>query len=343
MDHNVFILGAGFSEDAGFPLISNFKAKLLQAEAWLETEKRTDELESVQKVLAFRRQAASACERIRFNPDNIEQLFSLAAVTNFSLSQDVIKAISATLAYCDASFEARPKVYRSSRSVPDQSGGWRTEAQANGTLFAHFADILSPNFGRPAVKNTVITLNYDTLLERGFNDAGHAFSYDSEGDATSVKLLKIHGSVSWSGTKVYDSYNQLREAGDTPVLIPPTWSKTVIDAKIQRSWDLARAALHDAKRIVIIGFSLPPTDYHFRFLLASGLIGNIRLEGIWIVNPNLESVSPNLEGLFTTDVQEIIQRSNLNAFGLIQSSGNLRSYGINAPEYTLSAPSYRDE
>jgi hypothetical protein len=51
-------------------------------------------------------------------------------------------------------------------------------------------------------------------------------------------------------------------------------------------WTQALIALREATRIVIIGFSLPPTDVHFKYLLAAGLRDNISLRKIIFVNPD---------------------------------------------------------
>ena len=75
-----------------------------------KSESRRKELSAVSRVLKFREQAARACERVNFSPDNIEQLFSLAAVTDFSLSQDVVLV-------------SRPLSRLQSRNISKHKGG----------------------------------------------------------------------------------------------------------------------------------------------------------------------------------------------------------------------------
>jgi hypothetical protein len=63
-DQNVYILGAGFSADAGLPLIGGFMNKMRDAVDWLEKQgDRKREIEAITNVLAFRRRAASAAPR----------------------------------------------------------------------------------------------------------------------------------------------------------------------------------------------------------------------------------------------------------------------------------------
>lgn len=103
-NHNVYILGAGFSVDAGMPLVKDFIIKMREAAEWLERQDRKIELQSIERVLDFRRESSSAAYRIKLNIDNIENLFSLAsAVGSTTLTDSMINAITATLDYCEKS------------------------------------------------------------------------------------------------------------------------------------------------------------------------------------------------------------------------------------------------
>ena len=59
-NHNVYILGAGFSHDAGLPLISDFLVRMRDSHEWLENQVRNSEAVAIDKVLDFRLNAASA-------------------------------------------------------------------------------------------------------------------------------------------------------------------------------------------------------------------------------------------------------------------------------------------
>jgi len=54
---------------------------------------------------------------------------------------------------------------------------------------------------------------------------------------------------------------------------------------------------------VIIGFSIPPTDIHFKYLLAAGLQENISLRKIYCVNTDPE-VEVNLFKILREDLKE---------------------------------------
>lgn len=74
--------------------------------------------------------------------------------------------------------------------------------------------------------------------------------------------------------------------GPSCTIVPPSWNKTAIASNLERVWKRAADELMEAKRIVIVGYSMPATDLFFRYLLACGLAGGERLRGIWIVNPD---------------------------------------------------------
>jgi hypothetical protein len=75
-DHNAYILGAGFSRDAGLPLISDFLVQMRDSHDWLIANNRHDEANAVAEVLKFRMDATSAAYWVTLDLENIEELFS---------------------------------------------------------------------------------------------------------------------------------------------------------------------------------------------------------------------------------------------------------------------------
>ena len=187
------------------------------------------------------------------------------------------------------------------------------------------------NRGGPERRDTIITLNYDLLTEtalRGLNLV--PFSYGLGGERVAfqegnshilsetlakertLRLLKLHGSLNWGipshqKLTVYTSYEDLLNHGLTPALAPPTWRKDFL-GQLPYVWGKAVDALRTATRIIILGYSIPATDQHFRFLLAAGLQENISLRQAFFVNPGLakEETKRQLEerlfGLFRREL-----------------------------------------
>ncbi len=217
------------------------------------------------------------------------------------------------------------------------------------------------NKGGPDRRDTIITFNYDLLIEESCRNLGIPIGYgfrvtrDKSAESivtptndAKVQVLKLHGSVNWvnfsehlfspeekarrrgrlllsgqeddwerdtgwPGPRVFGDYSEVRNKGFSPLLLPPTWRKdmgtdpyTRID--FSSVWDAAVSALRTATNVIILGYSVPPTDQHFKYLLAAGLQDNISLRKVFIVNPGLaaEETKKQLEqrlfGLFRREL-----------------------------------------
>ena len=62
-------------------MIKNFLLRLRDSHPWLEQQGRHDEAKAVQRVLEFRLKAASAAYWVTLDLENIEELFSLASIS----------------------------------------------------------------------------------------------------------------------------------------------------------------------------------------------------------------------------------------------------------------------
>ena len=149
--------------------------------------------------------------------------------------------------------------------------------------------------------------NFFALVLRDFRFGPIVFGpYGQQG-----MLLKLHGSFNW-----YQCTNQLcREAaaltffestslalerlmgiGETiceacgsemnPLLIPPLLRKPIHDVPMIRSiWGIAKRRLELADNVVVIGFSLPPTDFYASWLLRSVQVSRHEQPRVFVVNP----------------------------------------------------------
>jgi hypothetical protein len=75
-DHNVFILGAGFSKDAGAPLIHDFLDRAREFFDDPDSDLDSLEREQFDRVFKFKREVAKAREKFQIDLDNIEQLLA---------------------------------------------------------------------------------------------------------------------------------------------------------------------------------------------------------------------------------------------------------------------------
>jgi len=100
------------------------------------------------------------------------------------------------------------------------------------------------------------------------------------------RLFKLHGSINWyySGYKDIPAYqiflvgssNVISEEEKNikdlmPVIIPPVLDKTYFfkQSTIRAQWSEVKHILNRAKKIYIIGYSMPQTDLTVKFMLQS--------------------------------------------------------------------------
>lgn len=366
-DHNVYILGAGFAAEAGLPLIKDFMNRMRDAAAWLEMQGgREREQIAIGRVLEFRLRAAAASHRVPLNVENVEELFSLASASgDEELANAMPSAIAATLDYARQRAKPAEDWRRFQIGVLNQPdwkppSSWATplpyiqEAMKNGDRkgkwyscppYDFYVGVMAGYFnkGGPERRDTIITFNYDTIIEDTLRDLRVPFSYGLPADSidfdetadrikalyseAGIELLKLHGSLNWwalypeelerfrrrvqmAGVKTLadgghlteEQFNHLLRGGrrhgrltvyggygngPTPFLVPPTWRK-IFSGFYGSVWDASVTALRTATNVIILGYSVPATDQHFRYLLAAGLQDNISLRKVLFVNPALK-------------------------------------------------------
>ena len=136
-------------------------------------------------------------------------------------------------------------------------------------------NIFREPFSQAGVTYSVITLNYDLVLE---NTANFIRQYTSSTEPFNFArppitptndlpvIVKLHGSV------------------DDGKIIPPTWNKTIAaDERIKEEWKVAFKLLAEANCIRFIGYSLPKTDAYIRYLLKASVLANLHLKEITVI------------------------------------------------------------
>jgi len=171
-------------------------------------------------------------------------------------------------------------------------------------------------------RDVLITFNYDCLLDfalKRYGDYkwnaryGYGFNLGKSRDLLSgddfwqptapapqpetIRLFKLHGSLHFqiattstppgvtlkqrpytkqSGTKLQFS------------IIPPEWMKQFDSPAFSRIWSQASNSIHQARHIVLVGYSLPPTDLHSTALFRTSVRRN-HLRSLVLVNPDRET------------------------------------------------------
>lgn len=253
-------------------------------------------------MLRFRRDAAAAAYRVPIDLENIEELFNLASASDQRITESVKLSIAATLAYClDHATEPNLEFHARDPKAVDMlrlSNG----DDRRGNVLLYDAIVVKLLNGLEPSKASIVSFNYDDLIERSLVRIGNKYHYglkrphdvDNNANYSSdgVAVLKLHGSVNWAyprerGRKftIFKDYESVRSNGLVPEIVPPTWNKAIAD-RLAEVWFEAIDKLTTATKVVVIGFSIPRTDMHFKYLLAAGMKDNLSLREIVFVDPS---------------------------------------------------------
>lgn len=313
----VFVLGAGTSRAAGAPLMSDF---LDRAEDLLRS-KRLESVHTPSFELVFK--ALSRLEgvhaRMAYSPTNIEELFATFEMATIlgslgDLTKDEIVSLLPAL--------------RSVIAVTlEESVAFPVDAQGLHPPSAHVGFVSEVKRLAHASSVAILSFNYDVALDYAMEVAGAPPDYALGGDTprTSIPLLKLHGSLNWGrclrescaginpiGVQDWVRHNvrepkrdgerlrvSLRLNGVThrcggtchsdPVIVPPTWSKPGYYTQLASVWQRAAEHLREARSVVVMGYSLPPTDRFFPLLYGLGSVGGNRPRRFAVCDPSEET------------------------------------------------------
>jgi hypothetical protein len=141
--------------------------------------------------------------------------------------------------------------------------------------------------------DTIITFNYDTLLDRVIMKKFNVSTLNElyfEQSNLAPRLLKLHGSINWifKDNKVVPiTWQQQPTTNNRYAIIPPTLYKN--PGRFEELWGTARAALSQASDIWFIGYSMPPLDISARYVFRRGIRMNFLKKNqatIHVVNPD---------------------------------------------------------
>lgn len=299
----VYILGAGFSKDAGGLLMKDFLRK-----ARLNSRRNT-----LNKKYPFlKRFMQQAIEdgligkhRNSETDWNVEDFFNLVAEADLL----DLKFKRTAGRNWDAS-----KIYRS-----------LVDCIANELLISMRMKLRNTNsqlprqyinFAKKCLTEdaTIISFNWDHIPERLLYEKFGYFDYcidnvrridRSIGNISrGIKLLKLHGSVNWlycdnpnHPIHVYNSWQAQRVRLDycikcdyqlSKLIVPPVWHKRDFAQRIGELWETAADELCIADRIVVIGYSLRSLDFSAKHLLLLSNYLNRKVKVEIVNGPNFD-------------------------------------------------------
>lgn len=288
MEKVVYLLGAGFSAPLGLPVMANFlemSRDMYFAKDGKENYKHFGEVfETINRL-------SKAKNYYDADLHNIEEILSILEMEELSGENQREKFVK-YLGDVIKRYTPNPRVEPNFPFDRDclfgkYNGGPKSEFEMYGTFVLALCqirlDLIGNSVGRyvcssvPVMEYSVVTLNYDIVLERFADFISHQHANDQCRDVATfhrpstrkpgtVLLAKLHGSV------------------DDSSIVPPTWNKTTLtNSAIKAEWAAAHKALSEANHIRILGYSLPISDAYVKFLLKSAVLECDHLKTIDII------------------------------------------------------------
>ncbi len=293
----VYMMGAGASAAEGAPVVGNF---LRTAYAFFKREQYYRELDIVWEFLEYfyGRKTRIDSEDCLDNYPGIDELFN---IVDWYLLHDQAFSVRFPLARLHDLKTALVKLISMTldRSLPP----------VDGIHHGFVARVL--NAGRNA--STFISLNYDIILDRAIRAGGYGVEYGFYGNhgehlqsPDRVPLYKLHGSLNWSFCPLCGEISEhnervahlLIEEGNSitclncgmgnsrAVIIAPTLYKSYKISRLHNVWDSAGLAVSRCDRLVIVGYSLAPSDTSIIAMLKRALNAPDKNREIIVINPN---------------------------------------------------------
>lgn len=338
MKRTVFILGAGFSADAGIPMLRNFLRRMVEmpSDPRYRTQYDAEDkaaLSQIQRMQQILEQSPFRSDED--GPDNIE---ALTSVVEFFHDKKLV--------YAPALNKLAHRTIELSTNLSGATcpRGWTAPTNfpiSHPSAYHVFAAILSdwinnqPRSGE-LLTNVVISLNWDVVLERVLFDLGLWPDYFLDSniweetrelqDWPKIPILKIHGSLNWiiqdenrgkvlpflPGSHCLD-WNLIGGSSKSWLMVPPTSHKSPYES-ISMVWETALDYLKYAQKLIIIGYSMPESDPYFKHFLMAGLLDNKVLEEVRVYTGSNRTVKKRYETLFSRTSSFIFTGKKFDGF-----------------------------
>ncbi len=316
----VFVLGAGASKTAGVPLMLEFLDRASELRRQGLVEDAAIAFDEVEQAVSHLQQVHSKARLDIHNVESVFAAFEMAMIlgTFGGYSADRIATLVPSM--------TRLIVKTVEQTSQFTVGGDPPRIQPPKPYDKLVTLLKDLRGAKPCRSVAVLTLNFDIAADYAFNFMSVPVDYGLGPalGAGAVPLLKLHGSINWARCKgcggivpwavgdflrgpiVMDMLmsgmktvilepgsaitrvDHCNGAGveDQPVIVPPTWNKAHHHLMLTSVWGAAARELATAEDIYFIGYSLPDSDYFFRYFFALGSLGKQTLRRVWVINPD---------------------------------------------------------
>jgi len=311
MANTVFIFGAGASVAAGAPLMYDFldRAKAIQPKM------QGIDKEAFELVFRTIYKLDSIYAKAEVDLINIESVFAVFEMINLLDTTDLnplerINLIPSLKRLITQTIE---------HSMLFESRDTNIHAHETFENFAAFVGELKAS--TPGYLD-FITFNYDVGLDCSLRRKNIICDDGLLGPSRlrgPHYLLKLHGSLNWIRCNDCEAIHtiplqnlQFTSAGGIyrktvvmskgtfrcpgcnkdldhePMIVPPTFNKGQHFEQLRNLWGTAAKVIQQAENIIVCGYSLPPSDWFFKYLYALSMMGETWLKNILVVDPSTE-------------------------------------------------------
>jgi len=340
----VLFLGAGFSKNAGFPLMREF-SMFSQDLAGYE-----EHILCLHNCISYAQRTRAYIHGDIYNVEYLMSVLSLAAITNPDLEFTVENK---KIRVSDALDILKELVWRVYSRIEDVAN-LRKSYELFVASLTHFTkrpnnciDIITTNYDLlPEMimyaikKNATMPVEFERMpLPEGCKAppncaiVGGSGGYQIYREGESKNLHKLHGSVNWflkKGSNFQKLYcwdeifpligrhndlfhmpfcvcNRAEIPKDyLPVIVPPSMIKEYNVPVILKAWQGASEAIAKANKIIFIGYSFPPSDTIMKFFLGTSLTNNQSGCRITVIDKNTDAVKASVEEVFVNDIHNQI-------------------------------------
>jgi hypothetical protein len=284
----VWIIGAGFSKALGGPLLADlFRPRhLTDLEKFVEGESLAIDLRWVQSLFTHGRDKERLWENAEdflafvdsAYGDQADQGPDRKAILEemYGRACEVLPSREVGTRLNDPSFDQCLADPRRSvrRALAEESSAFLKHANITDEQwkpYREWARLLTPG------RDSIITFNYDTLLEQLDRDRLQRVLPTQPLDASKIPIFKLHGSWDWHWDKRTKaiSHNTLTilENLEIAIAAPGRAKAQSVKERFQPLWDRAFERMKHANSIVILGYGFPKTDAEARMALLDGIEG----------------------------------------------------------------------
>lgn len=287
--HQVLVVGAGFSKPVGGPLLG----ELLAPDVIMKSRASQSHLQALAALADVQTTAR--------RPFTLEELFTYVWRMR-SARQPIVVGSEAWKA---------DELYRQIEiHLADMCDGIKLDFRYT---VARRYQLLMACLAANSKSLTILSFNYDMLVERACDAAGLAYDYGALPDleiddsrrrralsrkGADVHILKLHGSSNWGvcrGCRKAEKKDDVILAYEDPYvparrrscpfcndrflatgIVPPILVKAGEIHHLDDTWEDASRALRRAREITVIGYSLPEGDLEATMLLSAANTTNLR-------------------------------------------------------------------